>query len=135
MNYAEAQNEAVGPDATVYDAINKIRARGGIPDLEPGLNQEQMRDAIRNERRVELCFEGKRFFDIIRWKTAEVVMNQARHNMVIRNTVPEDNSGIWVYSVEPEVKYTAKFVSKQYMTPIPQDVIDQNNKIVQNPGY
>ena len=135
LNYAEAQNEASGPDASVYDAINKIRARGGIPDLEPGLNKEQMRAAIRNERRVELCFEGKRFFDIIRWKTAEVVMNQPRHNMVIRNSVPADNSGVWVYSVEPEVKYTAKFVAKQYMTPIPQDVIDQNPKIYQNPGY
>jgi hypothetical protein len=135
LNYAEAQNEASGPDASVYDAINKIRARGGIPDLEAGLNKEQMRAAIRNERRVELCFEGKRFFDIIRWKTAEVVMNQPRHNMVIRNSVPADNSGVWVYSVEPEVKYTAKFVPKQYMTPIPQNVIDQNTKIYQNPGY
>ncbi len=135
LNYAEAQNEASGPDASVYDAINKIRARGGIPDLEPGLNKDQMREAIRNERRVELCFEGKRFFDMIRWKTAEDVMNQPRHNMVIRNSVPADNSGVWVYSVEPEVKYTAKFVAKQYMTPIPQDVIDQNPKIYQNPGY
>lgn len=135
LNYAEAQNEAVGPDASVYAAINKIRARGGIANLEPGLSKEQMRAAIRNERRVELCFEGKRFLDIIRWKIAEDVMGTARHNMVIRNTVPADNSGVWVYSVEPEVKYTAKFVAKQYMTPIPQDVIDQNPKIEQNPGY
>jgi starch-binding outer membrane protein, SusD/RagB family len=135
LNYAEAQNEAAGPDATVYDAINKIRKRAGIPDLEQGLTKDQMRLAIRNERRVELCFEGKRYHDNKRWKTAEVVMNARRHNMVIRNSVPANNSGVWVYSVEPEVKFTPKFDLKQYMTPIPQNVIDQNSKVKQNPGY
>jgi len=62
-------------------------------------------------------------------------MGNPRHNMVIRNTVPSNNSGTWVYSVEEEVKYNAAFDLKQYMSPIPQDVIDQNPKIVQNPGY
>ncbi|WP_303919344.1 RagB/SusD family nutrient uptake outer membrane protein [Draconibacterium sediminis] len=135
LNYAEAQNEAVGPDASVYSAINKIRARGGIPDLEEGLSQEEMREAIRSERRVELCFENKRYHDNKRWKIAEQTMGTQRHNMVIRNSVPSDNSGVWVYSVEEEVKWTAAFNLKQYMTPIPQDVIDQNPSIVQNPGY
>jgi hypothetical protein len=62
-------------------------------------------------------------------------MGKDRNNMVIRNTVPADNSGVWVYSIEVEKKYKAKFELKQYMNPIPQDVIDQNKKIKQNPGY
>jgi starch-binding outer membrane protein, SusD/RagB family len=135
LNYAEAQNEAVGPDASVYNAINKIRNRSNLPDLEPGLTQDEMREEIRRERRVELCFEGKRFLDTKRWAINEEVMGNPRHNMVIRNSSPSDNSGVWVYSVEEEVKYEAVFNLKQYMSPIPQDVIDQNPNVEQNPGY
>ena len=62
-------------------------------------------------------------------------MGVTRHNMVIRNSVPANNSGVWVYSVEPEIKYTVKFNPKQYMNPIPQDAIDQNPNVKQNPGY
>ena len=94
-----------------------------------------MRNAIHTERRVELCFENKRYLDNKRLQQQEKTMGVSRHNMVIRNTVPSDNSGIWVYSVEEEVKYTAKFEPRQYMSPIPQNVIDQNPNIKQNPGY
>ncbi|MDB4584366.1 RagB/SusD family nutrient uptake outer membrane protein [Draconibacterium sp.] len=135
LNFAEAQNEATGPNADVYAAINEIRARGDLPALEEGLSKDDMREAIRRERRVELCFEGKRYFDNKRWVTAEQVMGTQRHNMVIRNSVPADNSGVWVYSIEEEVKWTAKFEVKQYMSPIPTNAIDQNPNLKQNPGY
>jgi hypothetical protein len=135
LNYAEAQNEAVGPDASVYEAINKVRNRSDLPNLEPGLDQDAMRVAIRSERRVELSFENKRYYDNKRWQQQEITMGVPRHNMVIRNSVPATNSGVWVYSVEPEIKFTPKFEAKQYMSPIPQNVIDQNPKIKQNPGY
>lgn len=135
LNFAEAQNEATGPNQDVYNAINKIRERVDLPPLAAGLSKDQMRDAIRRERRVELSFEFKRFFDNKRWRIAEVTMGTQRHNMVIRNSKPKDNSGVWIYSVEVEKKWTAKFELKQYMSPIPQNVIDQNSKIKQNPGY
>ena len=135
LNYAEAQNEAVGPDASVYAAINNVRNRSALPDLATGLTKDAMRKAIYQERRVELCFESKRYLDNKRLAKAAERMGVPRHNMVIRNSNPTDNSGIWVYSVEPEVKYTVKFDPKQYMSPIPQDVIDQNPNITQNPGY
>lgn len=64
LNYAEAQNEAEGPDASVYEAINKIRNRGDLPDLEEGLDQDAMREAIRRERRVELAYENVRFLTL-----------------------------------------------------------------------
>lgn len=61
LNYAEAQNEASGPDASVYDAVNAIRNRSELPDLQVGLDKNAMRAAIRRERRVELGYENNRF--------------------------------------------------------------------------
>lgn len=76
--YAEAANEAWGPDGTgshsfsARDVIAAIRKRAGIaqPDvyLQSITNKEEMRNLIRNERRLELCFEGFRFWDLRRWK-------------------------------------------------------------------
>jgi hypothetical protein len=134
LGYAEAQNEATGPDNTVYDAVNQIRRRAGLPNLETGLSQEQMREAIRHERRVELCFEDKRFYDIIRWKIAENVLNVDKHGMKITNTSPTDNKGVWKYEVVP-LNHPHTFTQKMYLNPIPQPVLAQNPKLVQNPGY
>ncbi len=134
LGYAEAQNEAAGPDASVYNAINIVRKRAGVPDLAQGLNQTQMRDAIHHERRIELCFEQKRFYDLIRWKEMDQAMNVDKHGMKITNTSPDNNSGTWKY--EPVLlNHPHVFTQKMYLNPIPQAVIDQNPKIVQNPGY
>jgi hypothetical protein len=79
LMYAEAKIELDEIDASVYDAINYSRRRPGVnmPDYTPALypDQPSLREALRRERRVELAFEGQRFFDIRRWKIAEVVMN------------------------------------------------------------
>lgn len=134
LNYAEAQNEAIGPDASVYSAINAIRKRSALPELPAGLDKNAMRDAIHHERRIELCYEDNRFFDIIRWKLASDVMNKDKHAMKITNSQPADNSGVWVYEVIP-LNHPATFTPKMYMNPIPQPVIDQNKLVMQNPGY
>lgn len=79
LNYAEAANEAWGPTGTgnhsysAYDVIKAIRQRAGVggtndPYLETcKANKDQMRELIRNERRLELCFESFRFWDLRRW--------------------------------------------------------------------
>lgn len=134
LGYAEAQNESAGPDASVYNAINQVRKRSGLPDLAPGLSKAGMQAAIYQERRVELCFENKRFYDIIRLKTANTVMNTDRHAMKITNTSPADNAGVWKYEIVP-LNHPHVFTQKMYLNPVPQDVIDRNPKIVQNPGY
>ncbi len=134
LGYAEAENEAVGPDASVYSAVNKIRERAGLPDLSPGLSQSEMEQEIHQERNVEFCYEDKRFWDIIRWKTADKVMNQDHHAMKITNTSPSDNSGTWTYQVVP-LNHPHTFHQYMYLDPIPQAVIDQNPRIKQNPGY
>jgi len=75
LMFAEAANEAGGPDANIgnYNArqvINAIRTRAGISSsvYVNGLNKTQMTDLIRNERRIEMCFEEQRFWDLRRWK-------------------------------------------------------------------
>jgi starch-binding outer membrane protein, SusD/RagB family len=134
LGYAEAQNEAVGPDASVYNAMNAIRARVNLPELPPSLTQSQMRNAIRQERRVELCFENKRFQDIIRWKVADQVLTVDLHGMKIENTIPGNNSGVWTYT-PVGLNHPHAFKMKQYLHPIPQSALAQNYKLVQTPGY
>ena len=69
LNAAEAINEAEGPD-NAYQYVNEVRARVGMPAYS-GMSQSQLRERIRNERRIELCFEDHRFFDERRWKLFE----------------------------------------------------------------
>lgn len=120
LNYAEAKNEVSGPDSSVYKAINSIRNRVGMPNLPSGLLKAEMRERIRHERRVELCLEGQRFFDIKRWGIAQIVMN------------------IPIYGVESNLIENRTFdANKNYLFPIPQTEIDLTGKdiLLQNPGY
>ncbi len=70
LNYAEASNEYAGPTQEVYNAVELVRKRAGLQpyQLAAGLTKDQMREAIRAERRVELAFEGHRFWDVRRWE-------------------------------------------------------------------
>ena len=131
MNYAEAQNEAIGPDASVYSAINQVRTRAQLPDLTPGLSQDAMRTAIRRERRVEFAFEGKRWWDLIRWNIAHINLNKQLHGISIKS-----NGGVLTYTPVTTPGGDHQFdASKNYLFPIPQSAIDQNKNLTQNPNY
>jgi hypothetical protein len=136
LDYAEAQNEAVGPDASVYEAMNAIRQRPGtdLPALTAGMSQAEMRTAIKRERRIELVYEGHRLYDLWRWKDAFVEQNKDLHGMDIRNSSPDDNSGVWVYT-PVSLDHPHVFTQKMYFNPIPQAAIDRNTKLIQNWGY
>lgn len=128
LNYAEAQNEAAGPDASVYDAVNQVRQRAGMPALPQGLSKDQMRARIRNERRVELAFEEHRFFDVRRWKTGEKDFAAPVSGMRISG-----NGTQAVY--ERFIVAQRVFSDRMYRYPIPQGEINNTTKLVQNPGY
>jgi hypothetical protein len=113
LMYAEAQNEIAGPDASVYQAMTDLRARVGMPPYPAGLSKEQMRERIRHERRIELAFEGLRYFDLKRWHTAGTVLNNVKDG-----------------------KLTYKWDDKFYHWPLPQEEIDKSNgTLVQNAAY
>lgn len=133
LNYAEAKNEASGPDASIYSALNQIRLRAGLPNLPEGLSKTELRDRIRQERRVELAFENHRYFDLIRWGIAEQVL----HDKYFKGMkVIDDGSGNLSYNIY-EVNFRPKqvFLPKNYLMPIPQGEIEKNPNLIQNAGY
>ena len=131
LSYAEAQNEAVGPDASVYTAVNLVRDRVFLPALPPGLSQADMRANIRRERRLELTFEDKRWYDIRRWDITTkgpAVLTTPEYGMVITS-----NGGTLKYT--PTIVFNNRYSEYMNFLPIPQGVIAQNPKLTQNPGY
>lgn len=126
LNYAEALNEVEGPTSRVYELVNTIRARANCIELPGDLNQEQMRQRIRHERRIELVFENHRFWDVRRWMIAEDVDNKSVHRVVV------DDNGNISYPVFQRRIFNPE---KHYLFPIPQNEIDKNPMLEQNPGW
>jgi starch-binding outer membrane protein, SusD/RagB family len=117
LMYAEARNEAAGPDESVRVALNQIRDRAGMPDVPTGLSKEQMREVIRHERRIELACEAQYYNDIRRWRIAEVV-----------NVGP-------VLNIDGMPVQTRTFPQRNYLWPIHNILIQDNPALEQNPDY
>ncbi|WP_153799010.1 RagB/SusD family nutrient uptake outer membrane protein [Foetidibacter luteolus] len=131
LGYAEAQNEAAGPDQSVYDAVNAVRDRSDLPALPAGMSKEAMRTAIWRERRVELAFEDKRLPDLLRLKLAEVKLNGTVHAMKI-----DIVGGKTVYTIVSAGGGNKAFdPAKNYVLPVPQSAMDKNPNLEQNPNY
>lgn len=148
LNYAEAMNEYLpAPDQSVYDAVNAVRARVGMPPLPiipSDATKEGMRKRIRNERRVELAFEGHRFWDVRRWLIATQVDNTDVHGMNARPTTAElaatgmdvnsEAAGVAVFYKQVVIQ-SRSFQNKHYLMPIPPTEIDKDRNLVQNFGW
>ncbi len=132
LNYAEALNEAEGPVAGVYAAVNQIRTRAGMPNLPTGLSKEQMRARIHNERAVELAFEEHRWWDILRWKKGKEIVAPTIKAM---DVVREGNR--FIYNVVPMAAiYQRVFEDHMHLYPIPRAEVDKSRGVmVQNPGW
>jgi starch-binding outer membrane protein, SusD/RagB family len=109
--YAEALNESTGPSIEAYNALNKVRDRAGLSALS-GLSQPQFRAAVLEERKLELNFEGHRWFDLVR-------------------------TGNLINAVQAETSFGRSPAIGQHhiLFPIPQREIDINRALIQNPGY
>ena len=130
LDYAEAANEVEGPTSLVYQAIEAVRQRAGLSpyQLPTGLTTDQMRTYIQNERRVELAYEGHRFFDVRRWVIADQTENLVAKGMEVDRT-----NGIPTYKIF-DVR-THVFNTKMYLWPFPQTEIGKGAGLIQNPGY
>lgn len=138
LNYAEAANEAYGPDVvpsgstfSARAAVNQVRARTGINMPAIGaVSQAQLRDLIRYERRVELAFEEHRFYDVRRWKIADVTENKPAGGI----TITRSGSS---FTYTPKVALDGRhFETQHYWLPIPRAEIQASgNKLKQNDNY
>lgn len=132
LNYAEAQNEATGPSQSVNDAVNAVRIRAGMPPLPAGLDKAQLRERIRNERRVELGYEEHRYFDVRRWKIAMETENQPAGRVVINKA----DDGTLSYDYSQEALSGKLFLEQHYWFPIPLEEINSSGGLLsQNPDY
>lgn len=135
LGYAEAANEAWGPTGTgtngysAYDVIKAIRQRAGIGVNNSDLylestrnDKDMMRELIHNERRLELCFEGFRFWDIRRWK----------------KDITEPAKGMSIsggnYTILPQVERRA-YQDYMYYGPIPYGEVIKFSNLLQNEGW
>jgi hypothetical protein len=141
LNAAEAVNEAEGPNAA-YVYVNEVRARVGMPAYS-GMTKEQLRERIRNERRIELCFEDHRFFDERRWMLFEGQTVNSEKNLP-RNQQYYNLYGVTVTNPDnPKYEYVAAqkhptrtFISpKNYFFPLPNDEVKRAPNLKQNPGW
>ncbi|MFD2286233.1 RagB/SusD family nutrient uptake outer membrane protein [Pedobacter petrophilus] len=133
LNYAEAMNEANGPGVEVYQNINLVRARAGMPGLPAGLSKNDMRTRIQNERAVEFAFEDIRWWDIMRWKKGPELVSQT---LTAMNVLRVGNG--FSYSIVPvEAAYQrTAFQERQYLYPIPLTEVNKSKGIlIQNPGW
>lgn len=150
LTYAEAKNELSPLDPSAFDAVNQVRRRVGMPDLQntdptkPTYcgTQDDLRKRIWNEWRVEFALEGgKRQWDIRRWGIAKDVLNAPfeglRYTLVDDPNAPKGDNGkkCILYVGEPLKLVGSHYEDHNYLLPIPQTEIDLNPKLEQNPGY
>ena len=149
LAYAEAANDAWGPKAaptgigfTAYDVIKAIRERAGLGKDEYGrplangdeyleecaTDQAKMIELIRNERRIELCFENKRFWDLRRWK---MPLNETVKGVQIERN---ENTGELTYTIidVEERRYDSSY---QCYGPIPKSEVLKWSNLKQNKGW
>lgn len=147
LNYAEALNECDPGNPDILKYLNLIRERAGVPQYGTGTDsngfqmiplngQDEVRDAIHHERRVELCCEsGIRYFDLRRWKEAESVLNQPMYGMNFSGTElsddPNNPKAFYVRTQYIKRVYERKY----YWYPVHQTEIDKDPTLVQAPFW
>lgn len=130
LMYAEAKIELNEIDQSVYDAVNALRDRPSVsmPHVAIGLSQNEWRTTVRNERAVELAFEGLRLYDLYRWKAGSEKVGLIEGFDYINPSTGK--SSIWNIGVKRNFNE-----NRDYLWPIPQREIDLNKSLTQNPNW
>lgn len=137
--YAEAINEVDGPVADALNYVDTVRARAGVPSVEQAWtlhsrtpdkfkSKDGFREVIHQERLIELAFEGKRFWDLRRWKQAVSELNNPITGWDI------DQASAEGYYRERTI-FNQTFSTKDYLWPLNENVLLANYKLKQNPGW
>lgn len=165
LMYAEAKTELNDIDQSVLEAVNTVRSRaygvdfkdiGAYPSVTT-LDQDKLRQIIRLERRMEFAFENLRYYDIIRWKIADKVLNKPIYGLLDLADLRAEivNPGLWFFPATPSIDedgvadFSAMYGSglikllanrvfdpaKQYLWPIPSTEVQINSNVKQNSGY
>lgn len=160
LNLAEAAN-GVNKPAEAYDELKAIRQRAGIEagddnmyGLTAGMTRADLFNTILDERLYEFAFEGKRFWDLRRWKLFETKLNgKKRTGLIIklktdvisaadfkaqRDTVDLDRAYTSYFTIETKImdtKYAIGWKPEYYYFPIPKSALDNNPKLIQNIGW
>ncbi len=131
LNYAEALNEASPGNADAKTYVDRVRARTGVamPALPAGLSQAEMRERIRNERRVELAFEDHRGWDVRRWLQGPQYLGAPLMGL----DITKNADGTFTY--KPITVENRVFEPKMYLYPIPQGEVNASKGLIQNPGW
>lgn len=139
LMYAEALNESQGPGADVYAYVDSVRARSGLNGVvaswaayssQPNKpsSKDGMRTIIKRERTIELAFEGKRFWDLRRWKDAVGELNE----LIQGWDVKQRTAGAFY---RPNTMFNRTFTTKDYFWPINLNELRRNPTLKQNPGW
>lgn len=110
LMWSEALND-LGQTAAAEVPLNLVRNRAGLPNIAMGLSQADFQTAVLHERRIELAFEGQRWFDLIR-------INNGQYGLNFLHSIGKTNA-----------------TAKNLLLPIPELEIESNPKLTQNPGY
>jgi hypothetical protein len=138
--YAEALNEIKSaPDADVYEWLDAVRTRAGLQgvvdswkkasDTDKPLNKSGMRDIIKQERLIELCFEGERLYDLRRWKDALTYLNEPVQGWNYQGFMVAEYYRVTTYWNQRQ------FLTRDYLWPIKLNSLIVNSNLVQNPGW
>jgi hypothetical protein len=144
LNYVEACIE-LGQEAEAKAWLNKVRFRSGMPEITA--SGDALRQAYRNERKIEMAFEEQRYHDARRWMIASSTLGQKVRIVNIIGTLKAGKS-VTLYKYDKEnYNYTYNVVNmdpgkenrawadKMYFLPIHRDEMNRNKNLVQNPGY
>lgn len=157
LTYAEAKIELGELDDTVYDAINKVRLRAGMPEVSSDRkgNIDKMRQLVRRERKVELAMEGLHFADMRRWQIGDLENSKPSYGAPLSTVtyagmeatdIPNfktsdrhdlnDIASYDAYSDKLHVRDQSRYWDdKFYLWPIPQSERNKDPNLTQNPGY
>lgn len=131
LNYAEALNEYSPGHSDIKIYVDKVRSRSGVamPGIPSDLTQPQVREKIRNERRIEFAFEDHRIWDLRRWMQAPSILGAPLKGVEI--TKVDDNT----FQYKQITVEQRTFENKMYFYPIPQQELLKAKGLVQNPHW